>query len=249
LDLPVEIRSLVYRHTFRPAKLRYVAGINSPVTNPYQRSVAVSIIFASKLCYTEAKPILLQEANFYINLSAEWLWHSTHEQDQWLSYVEFSTLRHISITLRGVNNLPEAKRLRRLITMLPGLQSVTCYLSPPSHAYAFGNGPMVLARSDGSMDADNLRKYEDIVEFGFHRALHGDPGRRFAGATDTKPADIHDLLAAWQGRGRSFELTIVTWNYAHYLAPLEERKSPDDFFGSLRSMRMVRHSMRYRVIP
>ncbi|KPI36290.1 uncharacterized protein AB675_7292 [Cyphellophora attinorum] len=205
LDLPTEIKSLVYRLTFRAAKLRHVAGIDSSSTTPYQRSAKASIMLASKLCYAEAKPILLQAADFYIGLSAKWLWHSTHEQDRWLSYVEFSTLRHISITLRGVNDLPEAERLRPLIAMLPDLQSVTSYLSPPSHAYAFGNGPMVLAQSDGSLDPDNLKKYEDIVEFGFHRALHGDPGRRFAGANDTKPADLHDLLAAWQGRGRSFE--------------------------------------------
>jgi hypothetical protein len=194
------------------------------------------------LCYTEAKPILLQEADFYIDLSADCPWQSPNQKGLWLSLAALGTLRHISVTLRGNINLADSVRLRRLITLLPELQSVTSYVSPPSHSYAFTEGHMIMARPNGSLDADNLKKFEDIVEFGFHRCLHGSPWARAAGE-DAKPRDIHDLLGAWQSRVYSFELTTVTWSRAHYLAPLEERKSPNDFFDSFRSMRMVSHSM------
>jgi hypothetical protein len=212
MDLPVEVRRLVSGLSFRGVKLRHGSRIGianfeeedrPDGTKPTQRSVSVGIIFVSKLCYAEARPILLTEATFHVRVPDP-LPAPKHASPP-LSLKDSSRIQHIALSMPSHFIQPGA--VRKLIASFPNLRSVSC------HFVAF-RGPMfgsvpthinrhVLVKDNGALDPDNLKLVEQLVTLHLPQCLRTNRRRSVA--------DIHELLATWQNCGRVFELTLIAW--------------------------------------
>lgn len=192
-----EIREIIYGLIFRDMKLR--RGSIPPIS--------MSIIFASKACYAEARPILLSEATFHVRPTGG-MEPYMNASNLPLALKDFSTLRHIQLSMPDVGSSPQA--VRKLIASLPNLQSVDCHFIPgsgPDFNLAYPNrGQSVQVGKNGTMDAVNLGRVEQVLTSTIPRCL--------TGLMRLSWRDIHEVLRVWQSCGRTFELTLVSRMHA-----------------------------------
>ncbi|KPI36331.1 uncharacterized protein AB675_7311 [Cyphellophora attinorum] len=243
MDLPVEIRRITYQWAFRNTKLKYHRVVNTlpaprrrvthcwgmqvwtpKVKGPALRSPDVSITSVSKSCLQEARPILLTEATFYIDLDSvcqrrkfvdDYPGRPT-SADLVLGPTEFSALQHISLGAEiwarplgwtGLEDWADLKNknsvhrqyLPAFLARLPNLRSATLY--SPWWAEVEVLGEKIDVGPEGTLDADNLQLIQSCIEKRLTENHIGGRGYR--------EHDLRDFIEYWASRNREFEAMLV----------------------------------------
>ncbi|KPI36268.1 uncharacterized protein AB675_7291 [Cyphellophora attinorum] len=154
MDMVVDIREIIYGLIFRDMMLR--RGSIPPIS--------MSIIFASKACYAEARPILLSEATFHVRPTGGGEPY-LNASNLPLALKDYSTLRHIQVSMPDQGSRPQF--VHRLLTSLPNLRSVDCHFisySGPSFMPEGQYGELgVQIQKDRTIDEANLERVKDVL--------------------------------------------------------------------------------------
>jgi hypothetical protein len=230
LDLPAEVRGLVYPFIFQGTNLKHIGrypdlgnrdargrrlmGTGSPLRwDAEDRCVvgaesslwspAIAIIFVSKLCYQEAKPVLLSEATFYLDMQQPP--HSTRaltSASLVLSPVELSTVRHVNIVtetwIRGSQHLPD------LLDSLPSLETAVLYCD--------GVPGIEATVPDLDLDKDGVLKTEklELIQSNIEETIRS--ATLCYGCRANAPANsehLNTFIRSWDAGNRSFEPILV----------------------------------------
>ena len=143
LDLPGEVRDRIYRYIFSGERLRHINYIQS-IDRDYFFPICVEILFVSKRCYTESRPLLLESVEIDISELIDPYYNTINSlvlRPEMLKHVFISAdgiLRHLTdgkARLRNETFLP----IRKCIVKLENLESLTFDCG---ERYAFEGGDM-----------------------------------------------------------------------------------------------------------
>jgi hypothetical protein len=243
LDLPAEIRGLVYAFIFQGTKLKHVGrhpdseardargrrlmgtglplrwdahsqsvmGIESPLWSP-----AIAIIFVSKLCYQEAKSVLLTEAMFYLDIERPGparfagpdgtTWDPT-SANLVLSPAELSTVRHVNIVtypwFRGYQGLTD------LLDSLPSLETAVFYQGHASLPRMNATVADLSLDTDGVLNTKSLELVQSNLEEIIGSASLWRGRHAYSPTQRERLNTLIELLRSWDARNRSFEPILV----------------------------------------
>ncbi|KPI36242.1 uncharacterized protein AB675_7293 [Cyphellophora attinorum] len=207
LDLPTEVRGLIYQSVFQDMVIKHVGGIsNSRLLWP-----GIAILFVSRLCFEEARPILLTTATFYVDPdrlsrpAASFQGMSflrAISTDVVLSPVELRTVKHVSIDTDSGRN-KNGDSLPGLLTSLPNLESAVLH-QPwiPSFIRAITG---VEPAGDGAFELhpenlDDIRSFiEDAIAQGALAYVSAPWSHDYA----------YSLVRIWHSSGRRFAPILV----------------------------------------
>lgn len=209
LDLPSEVRLIIFHHLFTGLKIKYIPRLGLESTD-YSRTdygmttiyeptqlpeINISVLLVSRTIHQESYSLLLKTARLNITAAI----------DDWYGSVMIESLRYKAMPLAkhvylDMSSMVHNKWIDKVLDLLPSLELLDFNLSSESgYGAAKSLSPQDFSPS-GSPSASLLTYIQDDCE----RLVGISPD----GGIFNEEERVKSLLHAWNGRARQFDLVL-----------------------------------------